>query len=596
MELPTAAQVRNYRTFLYDYAAEQRQLGRFHWAPKAQLHDVNEWLVQQGVVPEQARVNTLIGLALLVVCLINAVGLMLAKFGSRARELGVRRAMGGSQTDIFFQCLIETAVVGLAGGLLGLTLTAIGLAADRALLAPGERNMAHGRTNPSRQRHVDHYADGGSAFHPLRRPLPHLACQSSAAGLAAQGPLAGQHCMQILAVLKSLRHNQVGTLLIVLQIAITLAVVSNCLSVILDNLAHMRRPTGVDEPNIFVIGNQWLGNPADLGPRIQTDLAAIRLVPGHRGRPVHQQLSPAWRGRIRALSLTPDQKGPTAPTAKYFVDEHGLATYGLKLATGRWFTADEVGELRTQDVASPPVVIITAALAHKLYPATSALGQVIYWDPSSASRIVGVVEQAQAPSAAWTEARAEYSTFLPYRYINNFVMYIVRARPGQISSAMSGVEERLFTLTRQRIIEDTTFAQLRTAAYFGPRSASVLMGALCAVLLAVTVFGIVGLTTYWVGQRRRYIGMRRALGARRVDILGYFHTENLVIGGGGVLLGILLGLGGNIWLSSHLQIGRMSVAYICIGAAVLMAVSQASVFFPALRAASIPPTEAIRSL
>ena len=142
VELPTAAAVRNYQAFLYNYAADQRHSGRFHWAPRVELHDVNDWLVQEDVVPEQARVNTLIGLALLVVCLINAIGLMLAKFGSRAGELGVRRAMGGSRIDIFLQCLMETAVIGLAGGLLGLGLTAIGLAADRALLAPGEKNVA----------------------------------------------------------------------------------------------------------------------------------------------------------------------------------------------------------------------------------------------------------------------------------------------------------------------------------------------------------------------------------------------------------------------------------------------------------------------
>jgi putative ABC transport system permease protein len=142
VELPNAAAVRNYQDFLYGYAEDQRRSGRFHWPPRVQLHDVTDWLVQENVVPAQARVNTLIALALLVVCLINAIGLMLAKFGSRAGELGVRRAMGGSRRDIFLQYLVETAVIGIAGGLLGLGLTALGLAADRALLGPGEKQVA----------------------------------------------------------------------------------------------------------------------------------------------------------------------------------------------------------------------------------------------------------------------------------------------------------------------------------------------------------------------------------------------------------------------------------------------------------------------
>jgi putative ABC transport system permease protein len=402
--------------------------------------------------------------------------------------------------------------------------------------------------------------------------------------------------MEILPILKSLQHNKIGALLLVLQIAISLAVLSNCLSIIQDNLAQMRRPTGVDEANIFLVGNQWLSKPADLGPRIQADLDAIRSVPGIVDAEATNSYPLHGGGARGGLSLKPDQKVPTAPTTEYFVDEHGLAAYGLKLTAGRWFTAGEIGEVRVHDTEIPASLIVTAALAHKLYPSGNALGQVVYWTPVAASRIVGIVERAQAPWAAWTQARAEYSAFLPYHYIDNWVMYVVRSRPGQISGAVRAVEDQLFKLTRQRVIEAETFTEARDSAYFAPRSTGVLLGILCAILLAVTVFGIVGLTMYWVGQRRRYIGMRRALGARRIDILRYFHTENLLIAGSGVLLGICLGLGGNLWLSSHLEQGRMSVAYICVGAVIVTAISQASVFFPAMRAASIAPTEAIRAL
>ena len=401
--------------------------------------------------------------------------------------------------------------------------------------------------------------------------------------------------MEILPILKSIRRNRIGALLLVLQIAISLAVMSNCLSIIQDNLAQMRRPTGGDEANIFLVGNQWLSKPADLGPRIQADLDAVRSMPGIMDAEATNSYPLHGGGSRGGLSLKPDQKVPT-PTAEYYVDEHGLAAYGLKLAAGRWFTAGEIGEVSVHDTENPASVIVTAALAQKLYPSGNALGQVVYWTPVASSRIVGIVERAQAPWAAWTQARAEYSAFLPYHYIDNWVMYVVRSRPGQIGGAVRAVEDQLFKLTRQRVIEAETFTEARDGAYFAPRSTGVLLGMLCAILLAVTVFGIVGLTMYWVGQRRRYIGMRRALGARRIDILRYFHTENLLIAGGGGLLGICLGLGGNLWLASHLEMGRMGVAYICVGAVIVMAISQASVFFPALRAASISPTEAIRAL
>jgi putative ABC transport system permease protein len=133
VELPTAAAARDYRAFLYNYASQQRQLGRFHWAPRVALRDVRQWMALEISVPDTLRVSSVVAFGFLVVCLTNAAGLMLARFSGRAGELGVRRAMGASRWDICLQCLIETAVVGLPGGLLGLGLTAAGLASQRAL-------------------------------------------------------------------------------------------------------------------------------------------------------------------------------------------------------------------------------------------------------------------------------------------------------------------------------------------------------------------------------------------------------------------------------------------------------------------------------
>jgi putative ABC transport system permease protein len=132
-ELPDAVAVRDYKRFLYNYASQQRQLGRFHWAPRVALRDVRQWMALEIAVPDTLRVSSVVAFGFLIVCLTNAAGLMLARFSSRAGELGVRRAMGASRWDIGLQCLVETAVVGLPGGVLGLGLTAAGLASQRAL-------------------------------------------------------------------------------------------------------------------------------------------------------------------------------------------------------------------------------------------------------------------------------------------------------------------------------------------------------------------------------------------------------------------------------------------------------------------------------
>ncbi len=143
-ELPDAAAVRGYRQFLMNYAAEQRRLGRFHWPPLVQLHDVHQWLDLEHVVPDEVRVNSLLAFGFLAVCLVNAVGLMLARFSARVEDFAVRRALGASRADIFLQCFTETAVVGVLGGFLGLLLAALGLAGNRASLG----NSFSDYTNP----------------------------------------------------------------------------------------------------------------------------------------------------------------------------------------------------------------------------------------------------------------------------------------------------------------------------------------------------------------------------------------------------------------------------------------------------------------
>jgi putative ABC transport system permease protein len=142
-ELPTAADAARYRAFLNNYASDQQRSGRFHWPARTKLRDVREWLNYNHAVSDEVRILVLVSFSFLAVCLLNAMGLMLAKIMARAGDIGVRRALGASRAAIFAQSLIEAAVVGLAGGLLGLALTALGLLGLRALLSEEANRLAH---------------------------------------------------------------------------------------------------------------------------------------------------------------------------------------------------------------------------------------------------------------------------------------------------------------------------------------------------------------------------------------------------------------------------------------------------------------------
>jgi putative ABC transport system permease protein len=124
VELPEAAAVRRYAAFLSAYAQEQNANGRFNWPAHTRLRDIDEWLKYLKIVPTEARISFFVALGLLLVCTVNAIGLLLARFMRRGPDIGIRRALGASRGAIYTQYLVEAAVIGLAGGLLGVLLTA----------------------------------------------------------------------------------------------------------------------------------------------------------------------------------------------------------------------------------------------------------------------------------------------------------------------------------------------------------------------------------------------------------------------------------------------------------------------------------------
>ena len=127
VELDTPAQAAAYKDFLVHYSQEQKALGRFQRAPNVRLRNLMQWLDYNKVVPGDVRLQMGLAFGFLLVCLLNTVGLMLAKFLRRSAELGVRRALGASQRTLFMQLLVESGVIGLVGGVGGLLLALLGL-------------------------------------------------------------------------------------------------------------------------------------------------------------------------------------------------------------------------------------------------------------------------------------------------------------------------------------------------------------------------------------------------------------------------------------------------------------------------------------
>ncbi|ULU27294.1 ABC transporter permease [Dyella terrae] len=409
--------------------------------------------------------------------------------------------------------------------------------------------------------------------------------------------------MQIKPILSALRRHKAGTFLIAMQIALTLAIVCNALFIIHQRVAHLSEPTGIDEPNIFVIKSEWVGAPnsARLDAMIREDLQVLRQVPGVQNVTPSNSYPLRGSGWDDSVKLKPDQLQDSSGATIYFGDQNFIDTLGLKLVAGRNFRADEIGHMDLRYKLAPPVVIVTKALAQKLFPGEDAVGKTIYLIGGPGT-IVGVVDLLQAQSVErWASDFAYRSVIIPERLtISLGTFYIVRTRPGQLDTAMHAAVKALFAQNPRRVINDDdgvlSFSEVRSRAYESDRGMAILMGVISLVLLAVTAAGIVGLTSFWVGQRRKQIGVRRALGATRRDILRYFMAENLLISCAGALVGVLLAIAMNLWMVTRFEMHRLSLTYLVIGAVMLLLLGQGAVLAPALRASRVPPVEATRSV
>ncbi|MCR6686559.1 FtsX-like permease family protein [Pseudoxanthomonas sp.] len=410
--------------------------------------------------------------------------------------------------------------------------------------------------------------------------------------------------MDIRPILSTLMRHKTAAALIVLEIALACAIICNALFVISDRLTQIREVSGLVEDELVRVQILSIGNDAEQAARTRSDLLALRAIPGVKDATVLNQVpfvNSSWNSGVR---LTADQQQSTLSATTYMAEDRFVETLGLKLVAGRDFNPEEYRDASslldglTGD-ASVPAAIITRALADKLFPGEDPIGKSFYSWSEQPTRVVGVVEHLVRPSQMGGPTAREYSIAYPLRpHYNLGGNYLVRTEPDRREEVLAAAKKVLLGNGADRIILDEnskTVEQLRREFYQGPRSMAWLLGIVCVALLLITALGIVGLASFWVQQRTKQIGVRRALGATRGQILRYFQTENFLLASIGIALGMLLAFAINQLLMGRSDLGRLPLYYLPAGAVLLWAIGQLAVFAPARRAASIPPATATRS-
>jgi putative ABC transport system permease protein len=196
-------------------------------------------------------------------------------------------------------------------------------------------------------------------------------------------------------------------------------------------------------------------------------------------------------------------------------------------------------------------------------------------------------------------ATNQYTMLWPQLPDRPRVTYVLRSDPQARARILDAAVATLTQLNPQRLIPADhvqTFTQMRRDYFQRDTTMIGLLLAAALGLLFVTALGIAGLASFWVQQRTRSIGIRRAIGATRGDILRYFQTENFLIVGAGIVIGVVLAVLLNLLLMKHYELPRLPLYYLPIGAAVLWLLGQLAALSPALRAAAVPPVVATRSV
>lgn len=398
-------------------------------------------------------------------------------------------------------------------------------------------------------------------------------------------------------IFRALLNNRTRFWLILVEVALTLAIVVNCTSIFLEKRQSFLAPTGMDTDNILAITTEPFGeNFADeefVESVGEADLRQLRSHPSIiNATPIH--FFPLSGSGSSISRKAAGSEIDTVAVGYFMVDEHGIDTLGTNLIEGRNFNSSDI-ELSSDDDA-PQNIIITKAFADRVFPDGNVIGsRLSNQDNEHTGTIIGVIDSM---SNSWPRAGMGGQTMLlPGKPRDNREMnYLVRAEPGAIDSLYTELDELLVSLENDRIVTVRTLSEIKLRYFRRTLMAMKIWAAVVVLMIIVTSLGIVGLTSFSVSQRIREIGTRRALGATRAAILRYFLLENWLITTAGLIIGTILTILLNYVLAQYAEAPKIDWILMAGGATVLWAAGLLAAMIPALRATTVAPEIATRTV
>jgi putative ABC transport system permease protein len=400
-------------------------------------------------------------------------------------------------------------------------------------------------------------------------------------------------------ILAALLRNRTGAVLVALQIALALAILVNATFIVEQRVESINRPSGIDEKNLFAIDAAGFTARYDYTSSVRDDLTYLRSLDGVIAATVTDNVPMSGSSNSNALLRRPERNFSNAVFAyMYEMDEQGLLTLGAHIVAGRGFRKEEIlPPLDPSTEMRPfPHVVVTQRLARTFFPDGNALGKTVY---DTVGRPVTIIGIASDMVGSWPTG--DYMLhgiyWVPQQPLMYGFHYLVRTKPGRRDEVMRIASEHLAQSSPDRVIKSVTSVETyKKATFLSNRVTAVALATVNVLLLGVAALGIFGLATFNVTTRTKQIGTRRAVGARKRDIIRYFMVENGLVTTSGVVLGCALALGVGYWLSLLYQLPRLDLYYLVGGILVLWLVGQLATWQPARRASAVPPSVATRTV
>lgn len=402
-------------------------------------------------------------------------------------------------------------------------------------------------------------------------------------------------------IASSLRRHKIAAMIIVIDVAISCAILCNTAFYLRQQIQRVSMPSGLAERELLRLTPMDIAPAADPDTRASADLAELRAIAGVRSASAINTLPLSQIDNSNPVRLTQDQQDPTAQATIYLGSPQLPDTLGLTLTQGRAFTEEHRIDWPS-DAAEPPhapFAIVTRGLADRLFPGQDAVGKTLYVQDDEPTQVIGVVEHLKRGYALGDASTHDDAVILPIQgnYDKFSGSYVLRVDPARRAEVLAAAAAALTRIDRNRVMfNQDSFEQIRASYFRKDIAMTWMLVAICGALLTIALLGIVGIASFWVRQRSRQIGIRRAIGATRLQILQHVQLENLLLSAIGVAVGMFAAYGIGIGLSELYGMPRLPAYYLPLCAAVLVALGQLAVFAPALRASRVSPAIAVRGL